>query len=65
MNLNGLTSKGKKNKHDMLKFFKSCSRYIDDVLMINNYDRMITCMSEIYPKELILVPDDSDGLHTY
>ena len=32
--------------------------------MINNDDKMKECMSEIYPKELILVPDDSDGLTT-
>lgn len=50
-----------KNYH-ILKFFKSCSRYIDDLLLINNDDLMTKVMTEIYPKELILVPDDSDGM---
>ena len=29
--------------------------------MINNCDHMIKVMSKIYPKELVLVPDDSNG----
>ena len=29
--------------------------------MINNADKMKKYMSDIYPKELILVPDDTDG----
>jgi hypothetical protein len=49
-----------KNYH-VLKHFKSCSRYIDDLLLINNNDLMIKVMTEIYPKELVLVPDDSNG----
>ena len=32
--------------------------------MANNDDRMIGVMKDIYPKELILVPDESDGLST-
>jgi hypothetical protein len=32
--------------------------------MANNDDRMISVMKDIYPKELVLVPDDSDGLST-
>ena len=43
------------------KQFKSCSRYIDDLLLINNYDLMKEVMTEIYPKELVLVPDDNNG----
>lgn len=43
--------------------FRSCCRYIDDLLVINNFDYMHTVKSLIYPKELVLVPDDSDGLH--
>ena len=29
--------------------------------MINNADQMKKYMSDIYPKELVLVPDDTDG----
>ena len=43
-----------------LMHFRSCSRYIDDLLMINNADQMKKCMSDIYPKELVLVADDTD-----
>ena len=49
-----------KNWH-ILKFFRSSSRYIDDLFMINNADHMEQYMSDIYPKELVLVPDDTDG----
>ena len=49
-----------KNQH-VLRYFRSCSRYIDDLLTINNDDRMKRAMAEIYPQELVLVPDDSDG----
>ena len=41
--------------------FRSCCRYIDDLLMINNGDLMKKYMSDIYPKELVLVPDDTDS----
>ena len=41
--------------------FRNCSRYIDDLLLINNDDLMKEVMKEIYPKE---VPDDSDGTST-
>ena len=56
--------KQKKLKHwHILKLFRSSSRsrYIDDLFMINNTDHMETYMSDIYPKELVLVPDDTDG----
>lgn len=49
-----------KNWH-VLNNFRCCSRFIDDLLMINNADQMKKYMAEIYPKELILVPDDTDG----
>ena len=45
----------------ILKNFRSCCRYIDDLLLINNDDQMMKAMTEIYPKELVLVPDDTDG----
>ena len=44
--------------------FKHCCRYIDDLLIANDDDLMIQVMEDIYPKELVLVPDDSDGLAT-
>ena len=49
------------NNWHVLKYFRSCSRYIDDLLMINNADKMKKYMTDIYPKELILVPDDTNG----
>ena len=56
--------KQRKNKRfHILKAFKGCCRYIDDLLLVNNFDLMKRYMSDIYPKELALVPDDSDGLH--
>jgi len=30
-------------------------------MMINNDNHMIKAMADIYPEELILVPDDTDG----
>ena len=51
-------------QYSTLNAFKNCCRYIDDLLIANNDDLMITVMGDIYPKELILVPDDSDGLST-
>ena len=48
----------------MLNAFKHSCRYIDDLLLANNDDIMIKVMTDIYPKELILVPDDSNGLST-
>lgn len=47
-----------------LSRFKYCSRYIDDLLMINNCNFMIKAMTEIYPKELVLVPEENDGLQS-
>ena len=45
----------------MYKFFRYCGRYIDDLVLINNDGHMKRVMAEIYPEELVLVPDDSDG----
>ena len=50
--------------YSVLNAFKHCCRYIDDLLLANNDDLMIKVMTDIYPKELVLVPDDSDGLST-
>lgn len=50
--------------YSSIKAFKHCCRYIDDLLLANNDDLMIEVMKDIYPKELVLVPDDSDGLST-
>ena len=54
----------KLKKFHLVRKFISCGRYIDDLLMINNDDSMLAVMADIYPKELVLVPDDSDGLST-
>ena len=60
-----IEKKRKENKMDILNKFKSCSRYIDDLLLINNFDCMNEVMSEIYPEELILFPEDGDGQSTH
>ena len=59
-----IEKKRKENRYDILTKFKSCCRYIDDLLLINNYDLMKKVMTDIYPEELVLVPDDSDGTST-
>ena len=59
-----IDKKRKENRYDILTKFKSCCRYIDDLLLINNYDLMKKVMTDIYPEELVLVPDDSDGTST-
>ena len=64
MTLNQILSQIKEKKFHLIKKFRSCGRYIDDLLMVNNDDVMKKVMTEIYPKELVLVPDDSDGLAT-
>ena len=50
--------------YPLIHAFKNCCRYIDDLLMANNDGHMNRVMTDIYPKELVLVPDDSDGLST-
>ena len=54
----------KRKNYTLINAFKHCCRYIDDLLVANNDDRMIKVMEDIYPQELVLVPDDSDGLST-
>ena len=54
----------KLKNYSMITAFKHCCRYIDDLLLANNYDLMTKVMGDIYPKELVLVPDDSNGLST-
>ena len=54
----------KLNNYSLIHAFKHSCRYIDDLLLANNCDIMIEKMGEIYPKELVLVPDGSDGLST-
>jgi hypothetical protein len=39
----------------------ACWRYIDDLFWLNNNCLMEKYMSDIYPEELKLVPDKSDG----
>jgi len=55
----------KREKFHLLNKFKGCCRYIDDLLLINNNNVMKRVMYQIYPKELTLVPDDSDGTTTH
>ena len=55
--------KGK--KFHLLAKFKGCCRYIDDLLLINNDNTMKRVMSHLYPKELILVPDGTNGTKTH
>ena len=52
--------KKEKNWH-VLNKFRNCCRYIDDLMLINNDDHMTKAMTDIYPEELILVPDGTDG----
>ena len=49
-------------KYSYINAFKNSCRYIDDLLLANNNDLMMEVMKDIYPEELVLVPDDSDGL---
>ena len=44
--------------------FQTLLQIYHDLLLANNDDLMISVMKDIYPKELILVPDDSDGVST-
>ena len=50
--------------YSLLNAFKNCCRYIDDLLVANKDDRMIGVVKDIYPKEPVLVPDESDGFWT-
>merc|ERR1712130_290952 len=52
------------NKFNLLHKFKGCSRYIDDLLLINNDNTMKRVMYKMYPPELKLIPDDTNGFVT-
>ena len=49
------------NNWHILQRVRNCGRYIDDLLMINNANMMEKYMTDIYPQELKLVPDETDG----
>ena len=52
----------KLKKFHLIKHFKVCCRYIDDLFLPNNFDTMNKVMYQIYPKESTLVPDNFDSL---
>ena len=52
-----LLKKFRDRDFDTLNKFKHCFRYIDDLLCLNNDERMEDFMTEIYPKELALTSD--------
>ena len=54
-----LLKKCEKKEFDILRKFKFCFRYIDDLLCINNDGTMESVMKDIYPKELALTSDDA------
>ena len=55
----------KKKNIFLLNKFKACCRYIDDLFLINNDDTMKRVCLQMYPKELTLIPDDTDGTATH
>ena len=59
-----LDNKRIKGQYHILSKYNNCSRYIDDLLLINNYEHMLEAMLEIYAEELCLIADDSDGQST-
>ena len=54
----------KNKKFDLLTKFKGCCRYIDDIFLINNNNEMERLKTEIYPCEIKLIQDNSNGLET-
>ena len=54
-----LFRKLKAKKFKTLYKFNHCSRFIDDLLCLNNDGLMDSAMHEIYPKELMLTSDDA------
>jgi len=56
-----ITKKWSEKDYATLQHYKHCSRYIDDLLVINNFNHMDTHMLEIYPPELELSPDKTNG----
>ena len=55
----------KVGKYFLLNKFKACCRYIDDLFLLNNDETMKRVMYQIYPPELKLIPDDTDGTSTH
>ena len=53
--------KKKKSDPKLAHFFSLTTRYIDDLLTINNHGLLLKCMREIYPKELVLKLENSDS----
>ena len=54
-----MSTKFENKEFDILKKFNCCSRYIDDLLCIDNDELMETVMTEIYPQELALTSDNA------
>ena len=48
----------------LINKFRGCCRYIDDLFVINNEEEMENFKTKIYPEELKLIQDDSNGLET-
>ena len=49
----------------LVLIFKGCCQYFDSILLINNDETMKRVMYQMYPKELKLIPDDTDGTNTH
>ena len=54
-----ICKKAENKESDVLNKFRSCLRYIDDLLCINNDQMMDDAMTEIYPPELSLTSDEA------
>jgi len=55
----------KEKRFDILNRFRFCSRYIDDLLCINNDQLMDSYMTKIYPSELSLTSDNATSHSNY
>ena len=55
----------KKKKFHLLRNFKHCCRYIDDLFAINNNNRLLELKHEIYPPELDITTDDESNQHVH
>ena len=62
---NWLTKKYEEKQYDLLKRFNCCSRYIDDLMSINNYGIMDIVLHEIYPRELSLTSENATSQINY
>jgi hypothetical protein len=56
---------GERENFDILNRFRFCSRYIDDLLCINNDQLMDSYMTKIYPSELSLTSDNATSHSNY